>query len=144
MEKDQEEMVQKQEDKKETVMVPNLQKEEWAKVEEETETKMPRPCKRRRVRSRPNSSYFKPAGIRKTQLDEIVLESDEFEAINLIDVNMIPQQKASEKMQISQPTFSRILSSGRKKIADAIVNGKAIKIIKKEKIKRNNKNIKSN
>ena len=98
---------------------------------------MPRPCKRRRVRSRPNSSYFKPAGIRKTQLDEIVLESDEFEAINLIDVNMIPQQKASEKMQISQPTFSRILSSGRKKIADAIVNGKAIKIIKKEKIKRN-------
>lgn len=130
MEKDQEEMVQKQEDKKETAMVLNLQKEEQEKVGEETETKMPRPCKRRRVRSRPNSSYFKPAGIRMVDLEESILNMDEFEAINLIDVNMIPQQEASEKMQVSQPTFSRILGSGRKKIADAIINGKAIKIMK--------------
>ena len=47
-----------------------------------------------------------------------------------MDVNMISQQEASEKMLISQPTFSRILSNGRKKIADAVVNGKAIRIIK--------------
>jgi uncharacterized protein len=91
---------------------------------------MPRPCKQRRTRSLPNSSYFKPAGIRKVELEEIILESDEFEAINLVDVNMISQQEASEKMLISQPTFSRILSNGRKKIADAVVNGKAIRIIK--------------
>ena len=67
-------------------------------AEEETEIKMPRPCKRRRIRSRPNSSYFKPAGIRKVELEEVILESDEFEAINLIDVKMTSQQEAAEKI----------------------------------------------
>jgi uncharacterized protein len=91
---------------------------------------MPRPCKRRRIRGNPNSPYFKPAGIRKIDLEESELEIPEFEAIRLVDLNEIPQEKASNQMEISQPTLSRILKSGRKKIADAIVNGKAIKINK--------------
>jgi len=89
---------------------------------------MPRPCKRRRVRGKPNSSYFKPAGIRMINLEETILSMPEFEAIRLVDLQEIPQIEAGEKMQISQSTLSRILSSARKKIADAITNGKAIKI----------------
>jgi len=91
---------------------------------------MPRPCKRRRVRGRPNSSYFKPAGIRIIELEESVLAMSEFEAIRLVDLNEIPQEKAAKQMQISQPTLSRVLKSARKKISDAIINGKAIKIQK--------------
>jgi uncharacterized protein len=91
---------------------------------------MPRPFKRRRIRGKPNSNYFKPAGIRKIELEETELNLSEFEAIRLIDLNQTPQEQAAEKMQISQPTLSRILSSARKKIADAIINGKAINIIK--------------
>jgi predicted DNA-binding protein (UPF0251 family) len=89
---------------------------------------MPRPCKRRRVRGRPNSSYFKPAGERIVNLEETELNLAEFEALRLIDLNEIPQEEACKRMQISQPTLSRILKSARKKIADAIINGKAIKI----------------
>ena len=91
---------------------------------------MVRPCIRRRVRGRPNSSYFKPAGIMITNLEETILTLPEFEAIRLIDFNEISQEEAGKQMQISQSTLSRILKSGRKKIADAIINGKAIKIVK--------------
>jgi predicted DNA-binding protein (UPF0251 family) len=91
---------------------------------------MPRPCIRRRVRGRPNSSYFKPAGIRMIELEETIITMPEFEAIRLVDLEEIPQEQAGKKMQVSQSTLSRILKSGRKKIADAIVNGKAISIIK--------------
>lgn len=92
------------------------------------ELKMPRPCRRRRVRGRPNSSYFKPAGIRMIDLEESQLSLPEFEAIRLIDFKEISQEDAGKKMDISQSTLSRVLKSGRKKIADAIVNGKAIRI----------------
>jgi len=63
-----------------------------------------------------------------TELEESVLTMPEFEAIRLVDLNEIEQEKAGKEMQISQSTLSRVLKSGRKKIADAIVNGKAIKI----------------
>lgn len=89
---------------------------------------MPRPCKRRRVRGNPHSDYFKPAGIPMRTLKEIELTLPEFEAIRLIDFKKIPQGESSKKMEISQPTLSRLLISGRSKIADAIINGKAIKI----------------
>ena len=89
---------------------------------------MPRPCIRRRVRGRPNSDYFKPAGIRMIDLEENILSIDEFEAVRLIDLEETPQEKAAKKMNISQPTLSRILKSARKKLSDAIIKGKAIKI----------------
>ena len=91
---------------------------------------MPRPHKRRRIRGRPSSSYFKPAGVRMTDLEESKLTMPEFEAIRLVDLNEVSQERAGEKMQVSQSTLSRILKTGRKKIADAIVNGKSIKIEK--------------
>jgi predicted DNA-binding protein (UPF0251 family) len=89
---------------------------------------MPRPRIRRRVRGRPNSSYFKPAGIPLRTIEESELSMPEFEAIRLIDYLQIEQAQAAKKMQISQPTLSRILKSARKKLSDAIINGKAIKI----------------
>ncbi len=63
-------------------------------------------------------------------LVETILSLEEFEAIRLIDLKKIPQREAGKKMQISQSTLSRILSSARKKLADAVINGKAIKINK--------------
>jgi uncharacterized protein len=104
------------------------QMEEDVVKEEILIIKMPRPCKRRRVRGRPNSSYFKPAGVRMIELEENILTMPEFEAIRLVDSEEISQEEAGKQMQISQSTLSRILKSGRSKIADAIVTGKAIKI----------------
>ena len=89
---------------------------------------MPRPCKIRRVSGKPNSSYFKPAGIKMIDLDEVVLTMPEFEAIRLIDFEETTQTDAGNKMHISQSTLSRMLSTGRKKLADAIITGKAIRI----------------
>jgi uncharacterized protein len=91
---------------------------------------MPRPHIQRRVTGKPNSSYFKPAGIRMIELEEVELSLSEFEAIRLVDLNKISQDKAGIQMKVSQSTLSRILESGRKKIADALVNGKAIQISK--------------
>ena len=91
----------------------------------------PRPCINRRVRFNPLVDYFKPAGIPMQKLEEVQLTLAEAEAIRLFDVQNLEQKKCAEQMQVSHPTFSRILDSARKKIADALINGKAIKINKK-------------
>ena len=91
---------------------------------------MPRPCKKRKIRGKPNSNYFKPAGIRISELSEITLTLEEFESIRLIDLKETPQGDAAKMMEISQPTLSRILKSARNKISDSIINGKAIRIEK--------------
>ena len=64
-------------------------------------------------------------------LEEVVLRADELEALKLYDVDGLEQTKAAEKMKISQPTFARILDSANKKIAEALVKGKAIRIEQK-------------
>jgi uncharacterized protein len=91
-------------------------------------SKMPRPCKRRRIRGRPHSAFFKPSGIPASELESIVLARDEFEAIRLKDFLGADQKACADQMGISQPTFHRLLISARKKLADAVVNGKAIMI----------------
>jgi predicted DNA-binding protein (UPF0251 family) len=89
---------------------------------------MPRPRRFRRVRFDPSVKYFKPAGIRKSDLEESILTFDEFEAVRLKDLEGMDQIDAAKKMNISQPTFHRLVICAIKKIADAIVNGKSIKI----------------
>ena len=89
---------------------------------------MPRPRIPRRVWLEPNVTYFKPAGIRMVHLDESILTIDEFEAVRLKDNEDLDQTDAAKKMGISQPTFQRLLESARKNIADALVNGKALRI----------------
>ena len=65
------------------------------------------------------------------ELEEMVLFPDELEALKLHEVDGLEQIEASEKMKISQPTFTRLLGSAHQKIAEAIVKGKAIKIKEK-------------
>ena len=89
---------------------------------------MVRPKKSRIVMLEPNVTYFKPRAIPLSELEEVRLSVDEFEAIRLKDVKGLKQSKAAKKMNVSQSTFHRLLISARKKLADAIVNGKAIKI----------------
>ena len=89
---------------------------------------MPRPFICRRVWFKPGITYFKPAGVPIAGLIETVLTVDEIEAIRLKDYEGMDQEKAAKKMNISQPTFHRLVTIARKKIADALVNGKAIRI----------------
>jgi predicted DNA-binding protein (UPF0251 family) len=89
---------------------------------------MPRPKLCRRIHFNPNITYFKPAGVRLRDLEEVILTIDEYESIRLKDLENQDQKQAAKKMNISQPTFQRLVTTARKKIADAIINGKAIRI----------------
>ncbi|MBW2991274.1 DUF134 domain-containing protein [Candidatus Woesearchaeota archaeon] len=89
---------------------------------------MPRPRRCRRVMHEPHHTYFKPAGVGMRELEDTILSVDEYEAVRLKDLEGMEQEQAAKKMDISQPTFHRLLLSARKKITEAIVNGKAIKI----------------
>lgn len=89
---------------------------------------MARPKNTRCVRGNPKTTYFKPAGIKMSELEEEILTIEEYEAIRHKDYNKNPQDKSAEMMEVSQPTFHRIITSAREKIAKAIVDGKAIKI----------------
>jgi len=89
---------------------------------------MPRPRLLRRVCFEPGFTYFKPAGVGIRDLENVVLTVDEFEAIRLKDLECLDQEEVAKRMKISQPTLHRLLISARKKITDAIVKGKAIKI----------------
>ena len=76
----------------------------------------------------PGVTYFKPRAVPLSSLEEVILLVDEFEALRLSDAEKINQAKAAKKMGVSQPTFSRLLTSARQKTADAVTHGKAIKI----------------
>ena len=89
---------------------------------------MPRPFKCRRVFGMPEADYFKPRGIPLSDLQEIGLTIDEFEAIRLADLEGLYQEEAARKMNVSRQTFGNIIASAHKKIADALVNGRALKI----------------
>ena len=89
---------------------------------------MPRPSKCRRVAYLPEVTYFKPAGIPLRELEEVVLSVEEIEAIRLKDIEGLEQEAGATKMNVSRPTFQRVLVSARQKIADAILNGKAVSI----------------
>ena len=89
---------------------------------------MPRPRHCRRVAQLPQTNYYKPRGIPLSVLEEVTLTVDEFEAIRLTDLEGLYQADAAEKMSISRQTLGRILESAHRKIADALVNGKALLI----------------
>jgi predicted DNA-binding protein (UPF0251 family) len=82
----------------------------------------------RRVSFEPGVVFFKPAGVGMRDLEEVVVTIDEFEALRLSDFEKMTQSEAAVKMKISQPTFNRLLSSAHEKIAEALVEGKAIRI----------------
>jgi len=89
---------------------------------------MVRPLNSRHIGCQPGSRYFKPRGVPLSDLEEVVLTMDEFEAIRLADLEGLYQEKAAEKMKISRQTFGRIAESAHRKVAEALVKGKALKI----------------
>jgi len=92
---------------------------------------MVRPTKPRRINFNPNVTYFKPRAVPLSILDEVDLGVDEIEAIRLCDFKKRGQVEAAKKMKVSQSTLQRILTSAHKKIAEALIEGKAIKITKR-------------
>ncbi|MFY9605335.1 MAG: DUF134 domain-containing protein [Thermoplasmata archaeon] len=89
---------------------------------------MSRPKRCRRVCCDIGCRFFKPRGIPLCDLKITNLGIDELESLRLSDQLALPQMEAAKRMRISQPTFNRILSSARRKVADCLVEGKAIKI----------------
>lgn len=89
---------------------------------------MSRPKKCRHIGCNPRVFYFKPRGIPLFQLEETNLDIDELEAVRLADYEGMYHKDSAEKMNISRATFGRILNNARFKVADAIVNGKALRI----------------
>jgi len=86
----------------------------------------PRLC--RRIKFKPNATFFKPRGVPMRSLEVVELNSEEMEAMRLKNMKDLDQNECAEKMKTSQSTFQRILSSAYKKITEALVEGKAIKI----------------
>jgi len=93
---------------------------------------MARPIKPRRVLFDPDVVYFKPRAVPLSMLEEVDLSIDELEALRLCDLKDLEQKEAAKKMKVSQSTLQRILTSARKKVAEALTEGKAIKIRKKQ------------
>jgi len=89
---------------------------------------MARPKTLRWIENIPEVTWFKPAGLQRRLLDEVSLTLDEIEAIRLADLEAHYQEQVAEKMNVSRQTVGRILASAHKKIAEALVQGKAIRL----------------
>jgi uncharacterized protein len=89
---------------------------------------MSRPKTKRRIAFNPKVTYYKPRGIPMKKLEEVDLSHDELEAIRLADHEGVNQTEAAEKMAISQSTFQRIITEAHRKIGQALIQGRAIKI----------------
>ena len=89
---------------------------------------MVRPRKIKFVNFEPDITYFKPRAVPLNQLEEVEITIDELETLRLSNLKNMNQSKAASKMKIHQSTFHRTMARAMKKITDALVNGKAIKI----------------
>jgi predicted DNA-binding protein (UPF0251 family) len=74
------------------------------------------------------AKYFKPQGIPMPFLEEIAMELDEIEAIHLADLEGLYQVDAAARMGISRQTFGNIIARAHKKVATALLCGKALRI----------------
>jgi predicted DNA-binding protein (UPF0251 family) len=89
---------------------------------------MPRPKRHRIINFEPDVTYFKPRGVPMRILEEVRVAPDELQAIKLYDVDQLSQTEAAEKMGISQPTFARTIDKAHRKIAQALIGGRAIRL----------------
>ena len=89
---------------------------------------MVRPKLHRRIKHNPRVKYFKPRGIPLKELEVEELTREEAEALRLKNIKELGQIECAEKMNTSQSTFQRILSSAYKKLSKAVIEGRAIKI----------------
>lgn len=91
---------------------------------------MPRPRLCRRIDFNPNITYFKPQGVPMRDLEIVEITNEEVEALRLKNLRGYEQTQCAEIMRTSQSTFQRILSSAHRKISEALIEGKAIRIVK--------------
>ncbi|TCK62187.1 DUF134 domain-containing protein [Seleniivibrio woodruffii] len=89
---------------------------------------MPRPSKPRVIGAQPEISSFKPRGISAKKLKAVNLTLDEFEAIRLADYQGLSHEDAAVLMNISRPTFSRLVEKARIKVASFIIEGSELNI----------------
>jgi predicted DNA-binding protein (UPF0251 family) len=89
---------------------------------------MPRPQCCRRVRGRPGTTCFCPANGTPNGDDVVLLTLDELEALRLADLEGLYQERAAEHMNVSRSTFGRIVEAAHRKVADALVHGRTLKI----------------
>src|SRR5450759_5784218 len=92
------------------------------------EVAVARPAKPRFVTGEPCVDCFQPRGITLGELEEERLSVEELEALKLSDIEGLYQEDAAERMEVSRPTFRRVLKSGRGKVARCLVEGKAMGI----------------
>jgi predicted DNA-binding protein (UPF0251 family) len=89
---------------------------------------MARPVICRRVACDVPVRYFKPQGVPMRDLDDIALSLDEIEAMRLTDIEDLYQADAAKKMGVSRQTLGNILARAHKKVATALIKGKALRI----------------
>lgn len=87
---------------------------------------MGRPKKCRWVETEPGVTFFKPRGIPLRSLQQVVITVDELEAMRLADFLEMTQEEVAQRMQVSRPTVTRMLSRVHRAVAEALVHGKAI------------------
>ena len=88
---------------------------------------MPRPRKCRKVCQMPSHQGFYPLGGAENKTP-IILSVDEYETIRLIDKEGFSQEECGFYMQIARATVQQIYTSARKKLAEALVDGRSIRI----------------
>lgn len=89
---------------------------------------MPRPHCCRLIQGGPAAPVFKPAGTPLRELATIAMTLDELEALRLADLEGLYQEEAAARMGVSRSTFSRIVASAHRKVAGALVEGRALVI----------------
>lgn len=89
---------------------------------------MARPTKWRKIEHVPAIPYFVPSNNEVAEFQENILKLEELEAIRLKDLEGLEQEECARRMEVSRPTFQRILLSAREKLADSLINGKIIHI----------------
>jgi predicted DNA-binding protein (UPF0251 family) len=89
---------------------------------------MPRPKKCRAVDTLPGVSFFKPAGIPLRFMEEVNLTVEEFESLRLCDLEGLDQAACAIRMSISRASVQRVLTQARRHVAEAITQGKALRI----------------
>ncbi|MGI2103876.1 DUF134 domain-containing protein [Shewanella frigidimarina] len=87
---------------------------------------MPRPKIQRTICGVPANICFKPNGIPMKQPEQIASDSDEFEALRLVDLLKMQQRHAAIQMGVSRQTLANVLKSARFKLMDCLTHGKAL------------------
>ncbi len=88
---------------------------------------MARIKKNRMIQMAPHFEGFKPLGSQRKNIEDIIVNYEEYEALNLCDYELLTHVEAAKSMNVSRPTFTRIYESVRRKIAKAFIEGRSIR-----------------